>query len=169
MGILNDLLKRVQNVNDGLEQGDLIRDVVVDYGDEIMDLQYLQLFQGLSASGEDIRPYYSEDLKPGGYFYTVQAAKNYAAWKTELDYPYSVDRNPDAPNLYINGRFHSELDVQFTVDTVGIVGTTQYARNIIAKYGINTFGLMPSNWTVLFEQKGAYYDLMNNIKSILYV
>ena len=93
MGILNDLLKRVQNVNDGLEQGDLIRDVVVDYGDEIMDLQYLQLFQGLSASGEDIRPYYSEDLKPGGYFYTVQAAKNYAAWKTELDYPYSVDRN----------------------------------------------------------------------------
>lgn len=169
MGILNDLLKRVQNVNEGLEQGGLIHDTVIDYGDDIMELQYLQLFQGLSSSGEDIRPYYSEDLKPSGYFYTVQAAENYAAWKTELDYPYSVDRNPDAPNLYINGRFHSELGVEFGSETVAVVPETNYAQTIVDKYGIRTFGLMMSNWMVIFQERGGYDKLMNNIKEALYV
>ena len=66
MGILNDLRMRVQQVNDGLMTGDLIRNVVVQHPDDILDLQKMQLFQGLAANGEDIRPYYSEDLKPAG-------------------------------------------------------------------------------------------------------
>lgn len=169
MGILNDLLKRVRTVNEGLEQGGLIHDTVIDYGEDIMELQRIQLFQGLTSGGEDIRPYYSEDLKPSGYFYTVQAAENYAAWKGELDYPYSVDRNPDAPNLYINGRFHSELGVQFDTETVAVVPETGYAQNIVAKYGIETFGLMISNWMVIFQERGGYDSLMNNIKEVLYV
>ena len=132
MGILNDLLSRVQSVNDGLQTGELVRDVVVQHPDDILELQKIQLFQGLDANGEDIRPYYTEDLKPGGYFYSVESAKRYAAWKESgINYPYSVQRNPDAPNLYINGRFHDELGVQFDVQTVGIVGTTGYSKGII--------------------------------------
>lgn len=169
MGILNDLLSRVQSVNDGLQTGELIRDVVVQHPDDILELQKIQLLQGLSASGEDIRPYYTEDLKPSGYFYSVESAKRYAAWKESgINYPYSVQRNPDAPNLYINGRFHDELGVQFDVQTVGIVGTTGYSKGIIAKYGVSTFGLMMANWTVVFVERGAYNELMNEIRTRLY-
>ena len=68
MGILENLRNRVQQVNDGMRSGEIVRDVVVRHPSDILDLQKRQLFQGLAANGEDIRPYYSEDLKPGGYF-----------------------------------------------------------------------------------------------------
>lgn len=170
MGILNDLRTRVANVNDGLQTGELVRNAVIRHPEDIMELQKQQLFSGLASNGQDIRPYYSEDLKPSGYFKSAESAKRYAAWKESgVTYPYAANRNPDAPNLYINGRFHSELGVEFTEQTVGVVGTTGYAKGIVEKYGIQTFGLMMSNWMVVFVERGAYDELMNELKSRLYV
>lgn len=167
--ILHELLNRVQAVQRGLDSGLLVRDVVIGHESDIMELQRIQLLEGKAASGEDIRPYYSEDLKPGGWFYSTQTAANYAAWKQDIDYPYSVERNPDAPNLYINGKFHSELGVEFGPDSVGIMPTTSYAMGIVLKYGINTFGLMPQKWDIIFTERGGYWELLNEVKSILYV
>lgn len=170
MGILNDLRARVANVNDGLRTGEMVRDVIVQHPDDILELQKHQLFQGLASNGQEIRPFYSEDLKPSGYFHSVESANRYAAWKKDgISYPYSVQRNPDAPNLYINGRFHDELGVQFLADTVGIVGTTGYSQRIVDKYGINTFGLMMSNWMTIFVERGAYDELMNELREKLYI
>lgn len=170
MGILNDLRARVQRVNDGLQTGASIRDVIIQHPDDILELQKRQLFAGLNSQGEDIRPYYSEDLKPSGYFHTVESAGRYAAWKKDgINYPYAASRNPDAPNLYINGRFHDELGVQFAADTVAIVPTTLYAAKIVAKYGITTFGLMLTNWMAVFIERGAYNELMAELKTMLYV
>lgn len=170
MGILNDLRARVQGVQSGLQTGDLIRNVVVRHGEEILDLQREQLFEGKASSGNDIRPYYSEDLKPKGYFYSVETAGRYAAWKASgINYPYKASRNPDAPNLFINGRFHDELGIRFLADSVGVVPMTPYAANIMAKYGMETFGLMVEKWTKLFQDFGAYNELMMEIKSRLYV
>ena len=169
MDILTDLRARVRTVNDGLMTGTLIRDVVVAHPDDILELQRIQLFEGKAASGEDIRPYYSEDLEPNGYFYSVETAGRYADWKlTGINYPYTANRNPDAPNLFINGRFHDELGVQFLADSVGIVPLTPYAAGIVAKYGMNTFGLMAQKWSQLFYEFGAYNELMNFIKLRLY-
>ena len=169
MGILNDLRTRVAGVNEGLQTGELVRNVIIRHPDDILDLQKQQLFQGLAASGQDIRPYYSEDLKPSGYFKTAESAKRYSAWKeTGIRYPYSAQRNPDAPNLYINGRFHDELGVQFDADSVGIVGTTGHAKKIIAKYGVSTFGLMTANWMAVFVDRGAYDELMDELRTRLY-
>lgn len=171
MGILNDLRARVQGVNEGLQGGSLVRDVVVRHPDDILDLQRVQLFEGKAANGEDIRPYYSEDLKPSGYFYSVESAGRYAAWKKDgINYPYTArNRNPDSPNLYITGKFHDEIGVQFGPDAVGIVPATAFAAGIMAKYGLQTFGLMPGNWAEIFERRGGYYELMQLIKSRLYV
>lgn len=169
MGILNDLRTRVQTVSDGLLTGSLIRDVVVSHPDDILELQRIQLFEGKAANGKDIRPYYSEDLKPDGYFYSVETAGRYADWKLNgINYPYTAERNPDAPNLFINGRFHDELGVQFLTDSVGIVPVTPYATGIVLKYGMNTFGLMVEKWAALFYEYGAYNELMNHIKATLY-
>lgn len=162
-------MARIQGVNDGLQTGELVRNVIVQHPDDILDLQKEQLFSGLASNGQDIRPYYTEDLKPSGYFHSVETAKRYAAWKESgINYPYSANRNPDAPNLYINGRFHDELGVQFNAQTVGIVGTTGYSKEIIAKYGISTFGLMMSNWMAIFTERGAYNELMNDLRQRLY-
>lgn len=170
MSILNGLLARVQAVKSGLDTGEFVRNALLGHGDDILELQKQQLFAGIASNGEDIRPYYSEDLKPSGYFYSVESAGRYAAWKQDgISYPYSASRNPDAPNLYINGRFHSELDVQFTTDTVGVVPATRYAEGIVAKYGLDTFGLTATNWNVIFSERGAYNELMEEIKALLYV
>lgn len=171
MGILNDLLTRVENVYDGLQTGTLVRDAIINHPYDILDLQREQLFEGKRPDGNDIRPYYSEDLKPSGYFYSVESAGRYAAWKQDgINYPYSArNRNPDAPNLYINGRFHDELGVEFGADAVGVVPTTGYAQKIMAKYGMDSFGLMMANWMNIFEERGALSELMALIKQQLYV
>ena len=169
MGILNDLRKRVQDVNDGLESGAIIRDVVIQHPDDRLELQKEQLFAGKRSDGQDIRPYYTEDLKPNGYFYSVDTAKMYAAWKQTLNYPYEAKRNPDAPNLYINGRFHDELGVRFDSQTVAVIGATGYAQQIVDKYGLDTFGLMWDNWNEIFFNRGGYDELMDKLKSQLYV
>lgn len=166
MSIISDLLAKVEKAQEGL-QGSMIREVVSRHETDILEFQKMQLLRGLSSSGEDLRPYYSEDLKPNGYFYSVESAGRYAAWKQDLSYPYEAQRNPDAPNLYINGKFHSELGVEFGPETVKVDGETGYAKGIVAKYGLSNFGLMPEYWNEIFSI-GALDELMNELKSVLY-
>lgn len=167
MDILTDLLNRVLTVQAGLESGSLMRDVLIPRGDDILEQQRIQLLEGKDSGGEDIRPYYSEDLKPAGHFHSVESAGRYAAWKQDLTYPYTVQRNPDAPNLYITGKFHEEIGVEFGVDTIAIVGETAYAKAIMAKYGIDTFGLNNDKWAEIWES-GSYDSLLGMIKAIIY-
>lgn len=166
--MLTDLLNRVKVVQQGLEDGNSIREVVVDHEEDILDLQKQQLFEGKASSGEDIHPYYSEDLKPSGFFNSVEAAKRYADWKGTINYPRMAERNSDAPNLYINGKFHSELAVNFGSDSVVVAGGTSYANNIVNKYGIETFGLTKGNWDIIFRDRGALSELLQVIKKQLY-
>lgn len=167
MSVLNQIRNRVEIVRTGL-QSELVRNVLMKHENDILDLQKLQLLQGKASSGDDLRPYYSEDLKSrGGYFKSAETAGRYSAWKEGLSYPYSVQRNPDAPNLYINGKFHSELGVQYNPESVAVVGETSYANQIIEKYGMGSFGLMRAYWDVVFREKGALGELITEIRRIL--
>ena len=169
MDILTDLLNRVLTVRAGLESGSLVRDTLVARRAEIIEEQRIQLLEGKGSDGEDLHPFYSEDLKSnGGYFYSVQSAGRYAAWKQDLDYPYSVSRNPDAPNLYITGKFHDELEVDFGPDSIAIVGLTTYAQRIMAKYGVSAFGLNAEHWKTVWSN-GGYDDLLESVKQILFI
>ena len=166
--MLTELLDRVKSVQEGLQDGEIIRDVVVDHEEDILDLQKLQLFQGKASNGEDIRPYYTEDLKPSGFFNSVESAKRYSDWKQTINYPRLADRNADAPNLFINGKFHSELAVSFGSDSVVVAGSTSYANEIVDKYGLETFGLTKDNWNIIFRDRGGLSELLSNIKQQLY-
>lgn len=169
MDILTDLLNRVLTVQAGLESGSLVREILVSRRDEIIEEQRIQLLEGKGSDGEDLHPFYSEDLKSnGGYFHSVQSAGRYAAWKQDLDYPYSVSRNPDAPNLYITGKFHDELGVDFGPDSIAIVGLTAYAQRIMAKYGVSAFGLNAEHWDTVWSN-GGYDDLLESVKQILFI
>lgn len=168
--MLQDLLNRVTDVLNGLQGGEIPRLAILPYNEEILDLQREQLAEGKSASGEDLRPLYSEDLRAGGgWFLSSASAANYAAWKQSISNPYEAgQRNPDAPNLYINGKFYSELGVEFGAESVRIVGTTPWAAGIIAKYGVSSFGLSMSSWMRLMYDYGGYERVLNEIKNILY-
>jgi hypothetical protein len=115
-----------------------------------------------------MHPFYSEDLKPNGYFKSKESAGRYAAWKEGIDYPYTVSRNHDAPNLYITGRFHDELGVKFNADSVEIVPKTSYAGSIMAKYGRNAFGLSMAKWNELFAERNIKDEIIQNFKKQIY-
>lgn len=169
MGVIDDLLKRAQALSDSMDSGELVRDVLVDHARDIEEMQRLQLFEGKAASGDDIRPYYSEDLKPGGYFRSKEAAARYAEWKQSgISYPMRVQRNPDAPNLYVDGTFHSQIGAEFGTDAVGIVARTGYAQGIMDKYGVQTFGLTAENWSRIFTERGAADELLREMKKRLF-
>ena len=110
----------------------------------------------------------SSTLKPAGYFRTKDSAQRYAQWKQTISYPFTVKRNPDAPNLYITGVFHNDLGVEFRGDGVAIVPDKAYASKIMAKYGFGIFGLNAEMWGIIWHEWGALDELLNEMKNVLW-
>lgn len=169
---MNERLSKMTEAAHQLEQqmqdGSLVRGVLRNHADDIMEQQHIQLLEGKGSDGNDLRPYYTEDVQPSGYFKTVASARNYMAWKETLNYPYSVTRNSNAPNLYINGRFYSEMEVRFEAETMGIYPSTGYASEIMAKYGLHRFGLSALKWQVMMEEKGVKDEIQKEMRKLLY-
>lgn len=165
---LDKLLTNARSLEQAMSGGDVTRSVLEGHKADILELQRIQLLEGKASDGEDLRPYYSEDLKPAGYFRSKETAARYSAFKESLSYPYQVQRNPDAPNLYINGRFHSELDVRYAADSVAVVADTAFSRPIMAKYGVGKFGLSAEKWSEVFNGRGARDEVLKKIKEILW-
>ena len=151
-----------------LSRGSIIGSVLEGHEADIIELQRKQLFEGKGSDGNDLRPYYTEDLKPDGWFTTRQKAENYMAWKQSINYPVNVQRNPNAPNLYITGIFHNDLGVRFDADSVAVVPDTAYAAKIMGKYGMNVFGLSSAKWSEIFNERGAKDELIMKMKDILW-
>lgn len=164
---IDGLLANAKALREGM-QGELIRRALAPYQANIVEQQRIQLLQGKNSDGQDMHPFYSEDLKPRGYFKSAASAKMYAAWKQELHYPYSVERNPDAPNLYITGMFHDDLNVELRSDGVAIVPDTAYAANIMQKYGMNAFGLDAEMWGIIWNEVGAKDELIREMRNQLW-
>ena len=146
----------------------MIGEVLRGHEHDIMELQRIQLLEGKDSDGKDIHPFYTEDLKPQGYFHSAQSAARYAAWKEDLSYPFSVSRNHNAPNLYITGKFHEELGCVFGTQAMQIAPMTGYAAAIVAKYGRNTFGLSWEKWDTLFNERGVKDEIVETFKRRLY-
>ena len=164
---ISSLLANAKALRSGL-QGSLVREVLQMHGTEIVEQQRIQLLEGKNSHGEDIHPLYTEDIKPRGWFKTRESAQRYADWKQTISYPYSVRRNPNAPNLYITGVFHDDLGVDFGSDAVAIIPDTAYAANIMSKYGRGMFGLSMEKWAVIFGEKGARNELIEKIRNLLW-
>lgn len=165
---IGGLLSNAKTLQAGLQNGSLVRGVLMRHEQDIIEQQRIQLLEGKTIEGKDIHPSYSEDIKPKGYFRSRDSAQRYAAWKQTLSYPYSVQRNPDTPNLYITGVFHNDLGVDFGADAVAIVPDTAYAAKIMAKYGRGMFGLCTERWKVVFDERGAKDEVIDEAKRILW-
>jgi len=164
--MIEELLTGVTEYLENLDG--IIREGAQSCEQEILQEQREQLFSGKASSGEDLRPYYSEDLQSsGGYFKNIDSARRYKQWKAELTYPSQTERaNLDAPNLYINGKFHLELGMQFDEETMSVEGTTNYAQRIMDKYGWRNFGLMDERWATILDNYIQPY-MVNELKNRL--
>ena len=147
--------------------GTMQREVFEKRREEIIISQREQLLEGKASSGKDLRPYYSEDLKPNGWFHSKESAGRYAAWKGSLSYPYTAKRNPDAPNLYITGVFHNDLGVGFGAESIYILPETNYAAGIMNKYGMKNFGLTDERWSRLLHEGGIMDEMIQRMRAIL--
>ena len=165
---LSKMTEAAHQLDRQMQDGSLVRGVLRNHADDIMEQQHIQLMEGKGSDGNDLRPYYTEDVQPSGYFKTVASARNYMAWKETLNYPYSVTRNSNDPNLYINGRFYSEMEVRFEAETLGIYPTSGFASEIMAKYGLHRFGLSALRWQVMMEEKGVKDEIQNEMRKLLY-
>ncbi len=165
---ITQLLDNARSLRNGMADGGLIREVLQPHGNEIVEQQRIQLLEGKGSDGEDLHPFYTEDIKPSGYFRSRESAQRYQDWKRTLSYPANVHRNPNAPNLYINGRFYSEMDIRFDTDSMAIMPKTGYAATIMGKYGIQRFGLSALKWKVMFEEKGVKDEIQDKMKEMLY-
>lgn len=164
---IDGLLTNARALKQGL-QGNLIREALQPLEGDIIEQQKIQLLEGKNSSGQDMHPFYSEDLKPRGYFKSRESAGRYAAWKQTINYPFTVKRNPDAPNLYITGVFHNDIGIIFGSDTLMVKPDTAYAANIMGKYGLNAFGLCAEKWGVIWNEKGGKDNLINEVKKTLW-
>lgn len=165
---LQKLTEAAHRLQEQMQDGSLVRGVLLSHPDDIMQQQHIQLLEGKGSDGNDLRPYYTEDLQPQGYFKSVQTASNYMAWKEGLTYPYSATRNRNAPNLYINGRFFNEMQVVLGTDDVAVLPKTSYAAGIMHKYGLQRFGLSSDKWAVLMNEGGIKNEIQQKIKDLLY-
>ena len=149
---LTTLIRNAEMLQSAMDRGIFLQVVLNDRREEIIASQREQLLEGKDSDGNDMRPYYSEDLKPNGWFHSKESAMRYALWKkTGISYPVDVQRNTDAPNLYINGMFHNDLEARAGSTSVGVYPKTSYAAGIMAKYGMNKFGLTSERWRKVLE------------------
>lgn len=168
-GRLARMASAAKDLGRKMNDGSLVREVLQEHEEEIMQEQHIQLLEGKGSDGDDLRPYYTEDLKPHGHFKNVESASAYMVWKESLNYPYQVTRgNSNAPNLYINGRFYNEMEIKFDVDAMAVEPRTPYAADIMNKYGLGKFGLSALHWDKMMYEGGVLNDIQKRVKEILY-
>lgn len=113
---------------------------------EVVALNQQQLFDGKNTDNQDIHPLYSQDP----YFKKPGAAERYIAWKQKIT-PNSK-RNPDAPNLFIDGTFHKTLRLDLEGENVVVKSNSQIADDINFKYN-NVLGLTDDNIAEVYNEK----------------
>lgn len=151
MGTVANLMRRFQDLDIAKQAGDALMLTK----DTILELQKDQLLTGKGNDGQDLSPGYLEDP----YFKTPAEALAYLAWKQKIT-P-DPRRNPNAPNLFINGFLHSKFRVEADQDGYHVDNDSADYADINAKYHGAQAGLSPENtkkyafgkfWSVLMPR-----------------
>ena len=162
-------------------KGAYVAELLSEKTEDLLGLQRDQLASGLNSNGGEMQPPYPQDLKPGGYFHTQSAAERYSEWKDRMQVPVyykQTARKHNVPNLYINGtdrngrpirnggRFYSEIVVDVDESRIFFHGSTDYSEGIMAKFGVDNFGLNEEYWRYILEN-GILDSLIEKLRSNL--
>lgn len=109
-----------------------------------------QLYSGQDGEGQHLSPTYDNDpfFEEEGYWH--HRAKDYKAWKYSITPPVAgamlglSPRPDDVPNLFINGKFYSEISAARRGDVLLVDPGVGHGPSIVAKYGDTILNLGPS-------------------------
>lgn len=149
MKILDNILQRVQDVNEGLEGGRFFSDIIQDAEAEIVEMNTEdQLFsKGIDSEGIEIMRYapYSELTKE---------------IKEQKGQPY------DRVTLRDTGDFHYSFEVEADSDKMVIIATDEKTEDLLDRYGEEIIGLTDENLQK-FRDETLLPKLMETIKQTL--
>lgn len=131
MSTIIGMLNRFEKVDTDV----IIYQVIAESDQDLVDLNREQLYDGKTNQDTDIRPLYIEDPYFEG---DVKRAQAYSDWKDKIT-P-NPRRSPGVPNLYINGFFHSSIQVTVLPDTVVFKSSWSEGDDIEKKFK-NIYGL----------------------------
>lgn len=131
-------LKGFENKLNKINPIDVFFSIADNMSKEFLTANKDQLMEGKTIFGKDIRPYYSED----NYFKSPASAERYRKWKEKIT-P-NPKRNPDAPNLFITGKFHDGFYIKRDGHNFIIDSNDKNTFKIKSKFK-NIFGLMQEN------------------------
>lgn len=133
---VNDI---VAAISDGIE--DACRTCLVDQSGIVLSAVTEQLLCGLDGEGEYLAPTYDDDPffnEKGSWYHRSYA---YKAWKKEITPPkrgglMNLPARPDSvPNLYIDGKFHSEINASPDSEGLMLDPGNGNGPAIVEKYG----------------------------------
>jgi hypothetical protein len=109
-----------------------------------------QIYSGQDGNGAQLNPTYDDDpyFEEEGYWFHRSAA--YKAWKKEITPPCGSSllglppRPENVPNLYINGKFFSEILADRRGDVLHVDPGSGNGPAIVAKYGDEILNMGPS-------------------------
>lgn len=150
MGILNDLLRRVQTFNDGLTGGEYMAEIITEYDYQILDMNTeTQLYeQGITATGISIMDY--APYSP----VTIEI-------KQAAGQPY------DRVTLRDTGDFHRSFFLQIDNEKFTFNAEDWKTRDLLRLYGDEIMGLTPEN-VQLLERTIILPELMTKAQQTLF-
>lgn len=109
-----------------------------------------QLWSGQDGEGKHLYPTYDDDpfFEEEGTWH--HRAKDYKAWKYSITPPMTGEmlglppRPDNVPNLFINGKFYSEISVTRSGGVMVVDPGTGNGPSIVAKYGDEILDLGPT-------------------------
>ena len=146
MGI-EEVAEIIGRIADGLEEA--LLKCLYDNSGVVLNAITEQLYSGLDGDGKHLSPSYDDDPffdEPGTWH---NRAKDYKAWKYTITPPavgqmIGLPPRPDnVPNLYIDGKFYSEISIAKSSDGLFLDPGVGNGPAIVAKYGDRILDMGP--------------------------
>lgn len=147
MGI-EEVANVIGQIADGFEEACI--KCLDDNSDIVLQAVAEQLYSGLDGEAEYLSPTYDEDpfFEEKGNWYHM--AREYKMWKREITPPERSlllnlpPRPENVPNLFINGRFYSDITATRKGDVLDIDPGSNDGPSIVAKYGDEILNMGPT-------------------------
>lgn len=129
----------IHSIAEGIE--DVCRQSLQDNSSEVIFAIHEQLYGGIDANGKYLSPTYDDDpffLEKGQWQGRAEA---YKKWKFAITPPTTgfrlqlPPRPPEVPNLFINGKFYSEINASPSIDGIELDPGMGNGVDIVDKYG----------------------------------
>lgn len=147
MGI-EEVAEIIGKISDGFEEACM--KCLEENESTVLQAVHEQLYSGLDGEERHLSPTYDDDpfFEEEGEWY--HRAKDYKAWKGSITPPLKGSmlglppRPYEVPNLFINGKFYSEITVFRKGDFLDIDPGMEHGPEIVAKYGDRILDLGPT-------------------------